>query len=65
MKQIDGYIDSIVLPNGKKYALKCTIVEAKPITCTHCGAPVELKFGHGKCEYCDTLYSTHFEIMET
>jgi len=53
------------MPNGKTYALKCTVVEAKPITCTHCGAPVELRFGSGKCEYCGTFYTTNFEVVES
>ena len=50
---------------GKTYALKCTVVETKPITCTHCGAPVELRFGSGKCEYCGTFYTTNFEVIES
>ena len=63
-EHIDGYISKITMPNGKVYALQCTVVEAKPITCTHCGAPVELHFGSGKCEYCGTFYTTNFEVVE-
>ena len=62
-EHIDGYINRIQI-GGKTYALKCEIIEAKPIVCKKCGGPVELKFGHGKCEYCGTFYSTNFTIIE-
>ena len=45
-EKIDGYISKIHV-NGKTYALKCEVVEARPITCTKCGASFQLKYGEG------------------
>lgn len=63
-KLYDGYISSITLPNGKKYLLKCQIVEVYPITCPKCGASFELKYGSGQCPYCKTYYTTEFKLQE-
>lgn len=66
-EKIDGYISKISIPiNGqmKTYKLKCEIVEIHPMTCPHCGAPVELHFGTGKCLYCGSHYSSNFIIEE-
>lgn len=63
-KPVDGYISRISV-NGKVYALKCDLVITKPITCTKCGAPLELKYGHGTCSYCGTHYSTNFRVEES
>lgn len=32
-KHFDGYISSIMLPNGKVYKLQCEIVEVYPMQC--------------------------------
>ena len=63
-KDFDGFIDRIALPNGKIYGLKLAVIEAHPIRCSHCGASLELKYGSGKCEYCDTYYTTEFKLVE-
>ena len=60
---IDGYISRITV-NGKTYGLRCEIVEIHPITCPKCGASFELRYGTGKCDYCETWYSTNFELKE-
>lgn len=58
-----GYINSIMV-NGKKYKLQCEIVEVHPLTCTKCGAPLELHNGHGTCKYCGTSYSAIMGVVE-
>lgn len=63
MSNIDGYISKITV-NGKTYALKCEVVEARSITCAKCGASFQLKYGEGQCEHCGTYYTTHFYIEE-
>lgn len=62
-EKIDGYISKITV-NGKVYALKCEVVEARPITCSKCGAPFQLHHGEGQCPHCGTYYTTHFYIEE-
>ena len=62
-KQIDGYISKISL-NGRVYALKCEIVEARPVICKKCGASFQLRYGEGQCEHCGTYYTTRFYIEE-
>ena len=61
--KIDGYISKISV-GGKIYALRCEIVEARPITCSKCGASFQLKYGEGRCDHCGTYYTTHFYIEE-
>lgn len=63
MEKIDGYISKICW-NGKTYALRCEVVEARPITCKKCGQPFQLKYGEGQCKYCGTYYTTKFYIEE-
>lgn len=62
-EEIDGYISKIQI-NGKVYALKCEVVEARPITCSKCGASFQLHHGEGQCPHCGTYYTTHFYIEE-
>lgn len=62
-EQIDGYISKISF-GGKTYKLICDIVEIYPITCPKCGGSFELKYGHGKCPYCDTHFTTQFKLIE-
>ena len=62
-EKIDGYISRIHV-GGKTYALKCEVVEARPIICKRCGASFQLKYGEGQCSHCGTYYTTHFEIVE-
>ena len=62
-KNIDGYISRIQL-HGKTYKLRCEIVEVYSISCPKCGGSFELKYGNGKCPYCDTYYTTNFKLME-
>ena len=64
MDKLDGFINMIKFPNGKTYGLKCLIVETYPITCPKCGGSFELKYGSGKCPYCDTHFSTEFKLQE-
>ena len=59
----DGWIDRIVF-GGKTYALRCEVIEAHPITCSKCGANVELHHGEGRCEYCGTYYTTRIMVQE-
>lgn len=61
--KIDGYISKIQVW-GKIYALKCEVVEVRPITCSKCGASFQLKYGEGRCDHCGTYYTTHFYIEE-
>ena len=63
-EKLDGFISTITLPNGKKYGLRCAIVEVQPIVCPKCGASFDLKYGHGKCDYCATYYATEFKVVE-
>ena len=63
-KEYDGMISSILLSNGKKYALKCAVVTAYPISCPKCGSSFELKYGSGRCEHCGTYFTTQFKIVE-
>ena len=63
MEEFAGYISKIAL-GGKKYKLRCEVIEVHPITCKKCGAPFELKYGEGKCDHCGTYYTTKFELVE-
>lgn len=63
MNKIDGYISRITV-NEKTYGIKAYLTEIKPITCPKCGASFELRYGTGKCEYCNTWFSTEFSIKE-
>lgn len=62
-EKIDGYISKIHF-QGKTYALRCEIVEARPVVCNRCGASFQLKYGEGRCGHCGTYYTTHFYIEE-
>lgn len=62
-EKIDGYISKISF-QGKVYALRCEIIEARPVVCNRCGASFQLKYGEGRCEHCGTYYTTHFYIEE-
>lgn len=57
------YISSIML-NGKRYKLKCEIVEAYPLICTRCGHTLTLEHGHGQCPACGTNFSAVVRIVE-
>lgn len=59
-----GWISSIQLPDGRKYKLKCEIVQAHPLTCPKCGGNVTMNMGWGKCDYCGTNYSAVVKIEE-
>lgn len=63
MSDFDGYITAIKV-GGKTYKLRCEIVEIHELTCPKCGGEIELKFGTGKCKYCDTLFSTKIKLVE-
>ena len=62
-KDCDGYISKISI-NGKTYKLRGEIVEIYPIICPKCGGNFELKYGSGKCPYCNTYYTTKFKLVE-
>lgn len=62
-EKIDGYISKISV-GGKTYALKCEVIEARPIICKRCGASFQLKYGEGRCTHCGTYYTTKFDIVE-
>lgn len=64
MEGISGYIDKVTFPNGKTYALKAYIEEVRPLSCTKCGGPLKLKYGHGQCKYCGTYYAVNCEVVE-
>lgn len=59
-----GYISSIEFPDGEKYKLMCEVVTVNPIIYPKCGNSFELKYGNGKCDYCGTYFTTHFELRE-
>lgn len=63
-EKFDGYIHTIQLPNGKRYKLRCEVVEIYPMICPKCGGHVELKYGSGECNFCGTAFSTQFKIVE-
>lgn len=63
-ERIDGYINKIMLPSGKTYGIKAYITEIHPINCPKCGGSFELKFGSGKCPYCNTYFTTEFKLVE-
>lgn len=63
-KKYDGYISSVLLPDGKLYKLQCEVVEVYPMTCPKCGGRVVLKYGTGECKSCGTNYATQFKIVE-
>jgi len=63
-KEFEGYISSVMLPNGKMYKLRCEVVEVYPITCPKCGASFELKYGSGRCDHCGTYFTTKFSLQE-
>ncbi len=63
MEEIAGYISKVQV-NGKIYALRCEVVEARPIVCKKCGASFQLHYGEGQCEHCGTYYTTRFYIEE-
>ena len=64
-KQVDGFINTIQMPNGKLYALQCTVTAVKPIVCPKCGGTVTLKYGEGQCDFCKVRYTSKFELVPT
>ena len=64
-KQVDGFINIIQMPNGKLYALQCTVTAVKPIVCPKCGGTVTLKYGEGQCDFCKVRYTSKFELVPT
>lgn len=63
-EKLDGYVSKITLPNGKTYGIKACIVEVYPINCPKCGSSFQLKYGSGRCPYCDTYFTTQFKLVE-
>lgn len=63
-KYVDGFINSIVMRDGKVYGLQASIVAVKPMQCPKCGGTVTLHYGEGKCDFCGMGYTTKFEIVE-
>ena len=62
-EQVDGYISKICV-GGKTYKLRCDVVEVYPMTCPKCGGQLELRYGHGKCQFCGTNFATDFKVVE-
>ena len=62
-KEFEDYISEVWL-NGKRYKLKCEVVEVYPMICPKCGGHVELKYGNGECRSCGTAFTTQFKIVE-
>lgn len=58
-----GYISRINV-GGKTYKLRCEVEEVHPISCTKCGAPIELHFGEGECQHCGTKFSSRVIVEE-
>lgn len=61
--EVDGYISRVCI-DGKVYKLRCEVVEVYPMTCKKCGGQLELKYGTGKCPFCNTIYTTNFKVEE-
>ena len=61
--EYDGFISAIRL-GDRLYKIRAEVVEVYPIVCPKCGASFELKYGRGKCPYCDTYYTTEFKLVE-
>lgn len=62
---VDGFVSTILMPNGKKYGLQANLIEVKEIKCKNCGHPLQLRYGEGTCQMCGSHYTTQFEIAET
>lgn len=62
-EEIAGYVSKIIV-DGKIYNLRCEVVEIYPMTCKKCGGQLELKYGTGKCPFCNTMYTTNFKVEE-
>ena len=62
-KKFGGFISRICIGNTY-YNLRCEIIEVHAITCTKCGAPLELKYGEGKCSHCGTCFTSKFTLEE-
>ena len=63
MEKVDGYISKIQV-NGKTFGIKAYIEEVYPTICKNCGAPVEIKYGEGACQYCGTKYTAYIALKE-
>lgn len=63
MEKIDGYINRIRI-GGKTYKLQCEVVEVHPLVCKKCGASFQLKHGEGQCPFCNTYYTTIYNVVE-
>ena len=64
-RQLDGYIDTICLGDGRRYGIKAIVYESKPIICSRCGYTLTLdSHGEGICEACGTHYSTRLVLEE-
>ena len=62
--EVDDFFSVIQTPDGRKYGLKCAVIEAYPINCPNCGSTFELAFGKGRCEHCGTYFTTEFKLQE-
>ena len=62
-EKLYGYINKITV-NGHTYGIKAYITEIHPINCPKCGGSFELKYGNGKCPYCNTYFTTEFKLIE-
>ncbi len=63
-QEVEGFIHTIALANGKKYALQASVIAVKPIVCPKCGGTVTLRYGEGKCDFCGVQYTSKFELVE-
>ena len=64
-KPFDGYLDTVCTADGKRYKLRCEVVEVYPMICPRCGGHVELHYGTGACKSCGTNFTTQFKIVES
>ena len=62
--EFEGYIRSIMLPDGRLYKLQCEVVEVYTMICPRCGGKVELRYGSGECQSCGTAFTTQFKLVE-
>lgn len=62
-QEFEGYINQISVC-GKIYKLRCEVVEVYAMNCPRCGGELKLEYGSGKCQYCDTTFTTQFKLVE-
>lgn len=64
VKQYDEFRCKIDTTSYEREVTDWELIEVHAITCTKCGAPLELKYGEGKCSHCGTCFTSKFTLEE-